>query len=85
VSVSVSEHNGGDDCTWAGTRVLFTGAQGFIGSWVAERLLDGGAEVFVLDRPAAEHSRYRLRGLHERCTPVAADLLEAQTLNRAID
>ena len=58
--------------------MLFTGAQGFIGSWVAERLLEEGAEVFVLDRPAAEHSRYRLRGLHERCTPVAAALEDAQ-------
>ena len=83
--VSVGEHNNGDGGTWVGTRVLFTGAQGFIGSWVAERLLDEGAEVFVLDRPTAEHSRYRLRGLHERCTPVAADLLDADTLSRAID
>ncbi|HEV3320904.1 MAG TPA: GDP-mannose 4,6-dehydratase [Solirubrobacteraceae bacterium] len=70
---------------WAGTRVLFTGAQGFIGSWVAERLLDEGAEVLVLDRPPAELSRFRLRGLHERCTPVAADLLDPASLRRAID
>jgi len=70
---------------WAETRVLFTGAQGFIGSWVAERLLDEGAEVFVLDRPPAELSRFRLRGLHERCTPVGADLLDPASLRRAID
>jgi CDP-glucose 4,6-dehydratase len=70
---------------WAGTRVLFTGAQGFIGSWVAERLLDEGAEVFVLDRPPAELSRFRLRGLHDRCTPVPADLLDPASLQRAID
>jgi CDP-glucose 4,6-dehydratase len=71
--------------TWSGTRVLFTGAQGFIGSWVAERLLDEGAEVLVLDRPPAELSRFRLRGLHERCTAVAADLLDADSLRAAID
>jgi CDP-glucose 4,6-dehydratase len=65
--------------------VLFTGAQGFIGSWVAERLLDEGAQVLILDRPAAELSRFRLRGLHERCTPVAADLLDAPSLSRAIE
>jgi CDP-glucose 4,6-dehydratase len=70
---------------WAGTRVLFTGAQGFIGSWVAERLLDEDAEVFVLDRPPAELSRFRLRGLHDRCVPAAADLLDAASLRRAID
>ncbi len=71
--------------TWTGTRVLFTGAQGFIGSWVAERLLDEGAQVYVLDRPPAELSRFRLRGLEERCTPVAADLMDADSLRRALD
>lgn len=70
---------------WAGTRVLFTGAQGFIGSWVTERLLDEGAEVLVLDRPPAEPSRFVLRGLHERCTAVAADLLDPGSLRAAIE
>jgi CDP-glucose 4,6-dehydratase len=70
---------------WAGTRVLFTGAQGFIGSWVAERLLEEGAEVLVLDRPPAELSRFVLRGLHERCTAVAADLLDAASLRTTIE
>lgn len=70
---------------WAGTRVLFTGAQGFIGSWVAERLLDEGADLFVLDRPPAELSRFRLRGLHDRCMPVSADLMDLDSLRRAID
>jgi CDP-glucose 4,6-dehydratase len=78
--------NGPNDTAsaWAGTRVLFTGAQGFIGSWVTERLLDEGAQVLVLDRPAAEASRFCLRGLHERCTPVSADLLDLDSLSRAI-
>jgi CDP-glucose 4,6-dehydratase len=70
---------------WAGTRVLFTGAQGFIGSWVAERLLDEGAEVLVLDRPPAELSRFCLRGLHERCTAVAAALEEPASLRAVLD
>ncbi len=70
---------------WAGTRVLFTGAQGFIGSWVAERLLDEGAQVLVLDRPPAQPSRFVLRGLHERCTAVAADLLDPTSLRTAIE
>jgi CDP-glucose 4,6-dehydratase len=70
---------------WADTRVLFTGAQGFIGSWVAERLLDEGAEVFVLDRPTAELSRFRLRGLHDRCTPVSGTLEDSDSLRVALD
>jgi CDP-glucose 4,6-dehydratase len=71
--------------TWTGTRVLFTGAQGFIGSWVAERLLEEGAQVLVLDRPPAEPSRYVLRGLPERCTAVQADLLDPVSLRAAIE
>jgi CDP-glucose 4,6-dehydratase len=65
--------------------VLFTGAQGFIGSWVAERLLDEGAEVLVLDRPPAELSRFRMRGLSERCIAVSADLLDPGSLRAAIE
>ncbi|HYB22404.1 MAG TPA: GDP-mannose 4,6-dehydratase, partial [Solirubrobacteraceae bacterium] len=70
---------------WADTRVLFTGAQGFIGSWVVERLLDEGAEVLVLERPVDERSRFFLRGLHERCTPIAADLFDRDSLGAAVD
>jgi CDP-glucose 4,6-dehydratase len=65
--------------------VLFTGAQGFIGSWVAERLLDEGAEVLVLDRPPADPSRFVLRGLSERCTAVVADLLDPASLRTAMN
>jgi CDP-glucose 4,6-dehydratase len=70
---------------WAGTHVLFTGAQGFIGSWVVERLLDEGAEVLVLDRPPVALSRYRMRGLHERCEAVPAELSDLASLRTAID
>jgi CDP-glucose 4,6-dehydratase len=65
--------------------VLFTGAQGFIGSWVTERLLDADATVLVLDRPATELSYFHMRGLHERCTAVAAKLDDAQSLRRVLD
>ncbi len=75
----------GEPSTWRDKRVLFTGAQGFIGSWVAERLLDEGAQVLVLDRPPADPSRYLLRGLRERCTAVAADLLDVEGLRAALD
>jgi CDP-glucose 4,6-dehydratase len=71
--------------TWSGMRVLFTGAQGFIGSWVVERLLGEGADVLVLERPRTELSRFRLRGLHERCTPVRADLMDADSLRAALE
>lgn len=75
----------GETSPWRDTRVLFTGAQGFIGSWVAERLLDEGARVLVLDRPPADPSRFLLRGLQERCTAVAVDLRDVEGLRAALD
>jgi CDP-glucose 4,6-dehydratase len=75
----------GETPTWRGTRVLFTGAQGFIGSWVVERLLHEGAQVLVLDRPPADPSRFLLRGLQERCAAVAVDLLDVEGLRAVFD
>ena len=69
---------------WRGTPVLFTGAQGFIGSWVVESLLEEGAQVIVLARPPRE-SRFEVRGLRERCTEVTADLLDPESLRRVLD
>jgi CDP-glucose 4,6-dehydratase len=71
--------------SWKGRRVLVTGGQGFIGSWVAERLLDDGALVLVLDRRPSPLSRYRVHGLDERCTTVQAELLDQGSLHAAID
>ena len=70
---------------YAGRNVLVTGAQGFIGSWLAERLLDGGATVLVPRRPAPEESRFSLRGLGERCESVQLDLLDLASVLRALD
>jgi CDP-glucose 4,6-dehydratase len=69
---------------WEGKPVLVTGAQGFIGSWVAERLLKEGADVLVLGRPSTRPSRFQLRGLDRRCGTVRADLLELSELQRAL-
>jgi CDP-glucose 4,6-dehydratase len=64
--------------------VLVTGAQGFIGSWVVERLLDEGASVLVLERRQDPTSRFQLRGLAQRCCAVRADLLDLDALQRVL-
>jgi CDP-glucose 4,6-dehydratase len=66
----------------AATPVLVTGGQGFVGSWLADRLLAGGAEVHVLGHGGA--GGYALDGLAERCKPVEADLLDAESLRHAL-
>jgi CDP-glucose 4,6-dehydratase len=70
---------------WSGKSVLVTGGQGFIGSWLSERLLDEGARVVVPRRDIPALSRFRLNGLEERCDAVQADLLEYDSLVRLIN
>ena len=36
---------------WRDRRVLVTGANGFVGSWLCHRLVSEGARVAVLDHP----------------------------------
>jgi CDP-glucose 4,6-dehydratase len=69
---------------YAGEVALVTGAQGFIGSWLAERLLDEGAKVVALQRDVPALSRFRLAGLEERCDVVQADLCDYESLLRVL-
>jgi CDP-glucose 4,6-dehydratase len=70
--------------TWAGRRVLVTGASGIVGSWLTRRLVDGGAHVvaFVLD--ADHRSELFFSGTVDRVTTVNGRLEEYQDLERAV-
>ena len=68
-----------------GRTALVTGAQGFIGSWLAERLLDEGAEVVALRRDAPALSRFRIAELEERCDVVQGDLGDYEALLRILN
>jgi CDP-glucose 4,6-dehydratase len=70
---------------YADRTVLVTGAQGFVGSWLAERLLDSGARVVVPRRDAEPESRFARDGIAERCTVVLADLLDYEALLRVVN
>jgi CDP-glucose 4,6-dehydratase len=64
--------------------VLVTGAQGFVGSWLAERLLADGDQVVVPRRDARAESRFRAEGLEERCDVVDADVTDYDALVRLL-
>jgi CDP-glucose 4,6-dehydratase len=70
---------------WSDSAVLVTGAQGFIGSWLAERLLDEGARVVVPRRDVHPDARFVTDGLAERCDVVLADLVDYTALMRVIN
>lgn len=70
---------------WKDVPVLVTGAQGFIGSWVAERLAEEGARVVVPRRDAPALSRFRIAGLEARCDVVQADILDYGAMTRILN
>jgi CDP-glucose 4,6-dehydratase len=62
-----------------------TGAQGFVGSWLTERLLDEGAKVVTLLRDVEPDARFNADGLAERCVLVRADLADYEGLTRTLN
>lgn len=73
--------------TWsrADSTVLVTGAQGFIGSWLVERLLDDGARVVALRRDVEPEARFRAEGIEDRCVVALADVQDLDALVRVIN
>lgn len=65
---------------WVGRKVCVTGADGFIGSWLTERLLKEGAEVLVMRRDDPTASRAATGVADAQCTEVLGDLSDHQQL-----
>jgi CDP-glucose 4,6-dehydratase len=70
---------------WKDVPVLVTGAQGFVGSWLAERLLGDGARVVTLLRDVEPESRFATEGIVDRCTQVRADIVDYEALVRTLN
>ncbi len=73
------------DSRYDGVAVLVTGAQGFVGSWLTQRLLDSGARVVALDRDQPAQTRFDIEGLGARCDLVKADLADYDSLVRVVN
>lgn len=71
--------------TGAGSSVLVTGAQGFVGCWLAERLLDAGARVVVPRRDVEPDARFVAEGVERRCVVVPADVEDRPALVRVLN
>jgi CDP-glucose 4,6-dehydratase len=70
---------------YEGRTTLVTGAQGFIGSWLAERLLAEGAKVVVPRRDVPALSRFRIEQIEPRCDVVELDILDYDGLVRVLN
>lgn len=67
-----------------GAPVLVTGAYGFVGGHLTERLLDAGAHVVIPRRDRPARTYLTIAGLEERCDVVQCDLLDYESLLRVI-
>jgi CDP-glucose 4,6-dehydratase len=65
--------------------VLVTGAEGFIGSHLAQRLLDDGETVVALRRDVPSLSYFKVEGLEQRCEIVQGDLSDYESLLRIVN
>lgn len=69
---------------WEGMRVFVTGADGFIGSWVAKTLVEKKADVFCLARDLKKGAGYDLQGIREKITLVHGDLVDYPSIERPL-
>ena len=70
---------------YSGRSVLVTGAQGFVGGWLAQRLLDAGARVVVPQRDVPSDSRFLEDEMDERCEMVRLDLTDYTGVMRVLN
>src|SRR3989344_2203598 len=80
-----NEKNGAVMGFWKGKSVYVTGADGFIGSWVAKQLVDEEAEVSILVRDLKPEMGFDFHGLREKVNIVHGDLVDLQTQQRALN
>jgi UDP-glucose 4-epimerase len=68
---------------YRGRRVLITGGLGFIGSNLARRLVDLGADVLIVDSLIPDYggNLFNIAGLEDRLTLNIADVRQSSTMN----
>ena len=70
---------------WKGKSVFVTGADGFVGSWVAKQLVDESADVTILVRDLKPEMGFDFHGLRGKVNIVQGDLVDLQAQQRAMN
>ncbi|MEK7334421.1 MAG: NAD-dependent epimerase/dehydratase family protein, partial [Candidatus Binatota bacterium] len=70
---------------WKDLSVLVTGANGFLGSWVTQRLVEEGANVICFIRDVLPRSLFNLSGTVDKATIANGALEEYVSLERVFN
>ena len=70
---------------WVNRRVLVTGANGFLASWLVKNLLENGAELIALNFQKNLLSVFEDERLNEHCKVVSGDILDLAQLIQIIN
>jgi CDP-glucose 4,6-dehydratase len=70
---------------WQRRSVFVTGAGGFVGSWLAHRLAEEGAQVTVILRDEPLFSNFQLLGLPQRVNVVRGSITNQQLVERILN
>lgn len=70
---------------WSNQNVFVTGADGFIGSWLALRLLEKGANVTVVVRDLRKESNLRILNIEGRVNIISGDIADYQLILRILN
>ena len=73
------------DEAWRGRRVLVTGCNGFLGSWVSAALVEAGAHVIGLIRDVMPESYLNVSGTLDQLTIVSGCLEDYALLERTLN
>ncbi len=71
--------------TWRGRSVFVTGAGGFVGSWLAKRLVEQAAQVTVILRDEPLQSNFRLLGLDQQVNVVHGSMTNQGLVERILN
>lgn len=69
---------------WKNKPVFITGANGFVGSWLVDALLNYGAKVTVLEREILFNSIFEQKKFREKCTIIPGQLEDFALMQRTI-
>ena len=70
---------------WKNKNIFVTGADGFIGSWLASGLVDNGANVTIIRRDLKKSTGYKLLEIENKINVVLGSITDFETVRRILN